>query len=105
MGTGRGVTMAEISYDDQRTGWAAECTDCPFTIGAEYGQRIYPREEFPDTDQGRWAAEHWAIDHRTEHPGHNPTVNLFTRWTMTVVEHLDVNLLRTLFGGDRGDRL
>lgn len=33
-----------------RSGWSAECEDCPYTIGLDYGQRIHPRAEFDDTD-------------------------------------------------------
>ncbi|AKF14489.1 hypothetical protein SEA_FLAGSTAFF_52 [Mycobacterium phage FlagStaff] len=87
-----------MEFTEPRSGWAAECEDCPFTIGEDYGQRIYPRWEFDDTDDGRHLAERWAIQHRTANPGHSPTVNQFHRWTMTHVEHLDVKLLATLFG-------
>lgn len=87
-----------MEFTEPRSGWAAQCEDCPYTIGEDYGQRIYPRWEFDDTDDGRHTAERWAITHRTANPGHSPTVTQFHRWTMTHVEHLDVKVLRTLFG-------
>ena len=88
----------EIDYSNPRSGWAAKCEDCPFTIEPDYGARVFPGEQFERTDEGRHAAERWAIDHRTANPGHSPTVTEFHSWTLTAVEHLDVNVLRTLFG-------
>jgi hypothetical protein len=74
--------MAELS--EPTSGWAAECRDCPFTVGADYGERIYPRWEFDDTDDGRHTGERWAATHRAANPGHNPTVLHFHRWKLTV---------------------
>lgn len=79
-------------------GWRAECDDCPGVIEPDYGARVFPGTEHPDTDPGRWAAERWAIDHRTANPGHNPTVLHFQRMTLDVVD-MRPDLLRTLFGG------
>lgn len=80
------------------TGWRAECSDCPAVIEPDYGARVFPSEEFEDTDAGRHAAERWAIEHRTANPGHNPTVNPFTRWTMTLVEPIAPAVLEAIFG-------
>lgn len=80
------------------TGWRAECSDCQAVIEPDYGARVFPNAEFEDTDCGRWAAERWAIEHRTANAGHNPTVNQFTRWTMTIVEPINAELLALIFG-------
>lgn len=81
-----------------RSGWSAECEDCPYTIGLDYGQRIYPRAEFDDTDpDARAAAERWADEHRVEHPDHRPRVGSFYRWTMEIVDQ-HPNLLEAIFG-------
>lgn len=70
-------------------------------IEPDYGARVFPNEEFEATDAGRHAAERWAIEHRTANPGHNPTVNPFTRWTMTIVEPINAELLALIFGRPR----
>ena len=90
-----------MEFADPRSGWRAQCDDCPGVREPAYGAMVYPGEEFEHTDDGRHAAERWAIDHRTANPGHSPTVTEFHRWTMTHVEHLDVNLLEAMFGAPR----
>jgi hypothetical protein len=88
-----------MEFKNPRSAWRAKCEDCPFTIGPDYGERVYPFvEDFPDTDAGRWAAERRAIEHREANPGHNPTVLSVTSWTMSVVEHLDHDAINALFG-------
>lgn len=88
-----------MEFSNARTYWRAECQDCPYTIGLDYGERQYPSEQFEgNTDEARWAAERWAIAHREANPGHNPTANAVTSWTMTVVEHLDHDAIAALFG-------
>lgn len=79
------------------SGWSAECEDCPFEIEPDYGARVYPREEFPDTLEGSWAADRWAIAHREANPGHNPTVRQFMRWTITLPADVPATVLHTLF--------
>lgn len=32
------------------TGWRAECSDCPAVIEPDCGARVFPSEEFEDTD-------------------------------------------------------
>lgn len=83
------------TFTDPSSGWAAECRDCPHTIGLDYGEPIYPRSESGD----RADVERWAATHVDGHPGHQPKITEFHRWTMSVIEHLDVKLLNTLFDG------
>lgn len=80
-----------------RAGWVAECDDCPGVVEPDYGALVYPREEFVDTDCGRWAAERWAIAHREANPGHSPTVQAFARTTFTLAENIDPEVWRRLF--------
>ena len=86
-----------MEFKDARSYWRATCEDCPFITG-DYGERQYPSAEFRDTIEGEHAAERWAIAHREANPGHSPTVNAVTSWTMTVVEHLDDAVMIALFG-------
>lgn len=46
------------------SGWSAECRDCDYTIGIDYGERIYPRSESGD----RGDVEFWAEQHRRRNP-------------------------------------
>lgn len=83
---------------DTVTGWRAECSDCPAVVEPDYGARVFPSEEFEDTDAGKAAADRWSDEHWAANPGHSPTVTLIHRFTMTSVEHLDLRVLERLFG-------
>lgn len=87
----------KTEFTNPRTGWSAECQDCPFTIGLDYGQKIYPRAEFDDPDTGREEAQLWAAEHRVEHPEHQPKVDAFARWTLEVTDYAP-DLLEAIFG-------
>lgn len=84
----------KTEFTNPKSGWSAECCDCDYTIDPAYGGRIYPRSESGD----RADVEHWAAQHRERHPGHQPKIDAFHRWTMTTVVHLDVRLIEALFG-------
>lgn len=91
------MTTTTSKFTDPRSGWSAECKDCPYTIGLDYGERIYPRAEFDAPDTGQREAELWADEHRVEHPDHRPHVGPFHRWTVEVTGHAP-GLLEAIFG-------
>ena len=90
-----------IEFGPRSSGWKAQCEDCPHVVEPDYGARVFPNEEFEDTDAGKAAAERWTDEHWAANPGHSPTVTLIHRFTLTSDEHLDVLLLRALFAGGR----
>lgn len=81
------------TFTNPSSGWSAECRDCDYTIGLDYGEQIYPRSESGD----RGDVEHWADKHVAEHPGHQPKIDQFARWTMTIVD-VAPDVLETIFG-------
>lgn len=72
--------MTAPKFTETASGWSAECRDCPHTIGADYGQPIYPRAEFTGDDAQQFART-WAALHRHQHPTHQPAVDMFKRFT------------------------
>lgn len=90
-----------IEHTATGAGWRAECRWCPHVIEPDYGARVFPNEEFPDTAHGKCDAHSWVLAHRDTHPGHQPTATWVMRYTLTTVEPLDVRLLEALFAGGR----
>ncbi|ANU79771.1 hypothetical protein BI023_gp53 [Mycobacterium phage Sneeze] len=84
MAEDRDGPMSTIDYENPRSGWSAECHDCPYTIEPNYGARVWPRSESGD----RGGVERWAAQHVERFPGHRPAIDAFTRWTMTITEQI-----------------
>lgn len=75
-----------------RSGWSAECRDCPYTIEPAFGAPVYPGTESAE----REPVDAWVRLHRRRFPEHQPKIASFTRWTFTITDQAPASVWAAL---------
>lgn len=81
-----------------RSGFSAECHDCPTMIGEEYGQTIYTGVvSINDSAQAQAEIVEWARIHALIHD-HAVRVSKYISWDFEV-KHMDPEIWTKVTGG------